>query len=99
MLRHIVMITFTEGTSQEPRERAVAELNALPALIPSIRAYRVGLDAGIVEGAHDLVIVGDFDDIEGWRAYQDHPDHVRVRDEHLRPHMAERATIQHYWER
>jgi hypothetical protein len=97
MLRHIVLIKFTEGTSQDLRERAAAELNALPALIPSIRAYTVGADAGI-DGTHDLALVGDFDDLDGWRAYQDHPEHVRVRGEHLRPYMAERATLQHYWD-
>lgn len=97
MLRHIVLIRFTAGTGDDLRRRAVDELAALPALVPEIRAYSVGLDAGIA-GTHDLAIVGDFDDVTTWRAYQDHPEHVRVAEQHVKPYVAERCSLQFSWE-
>jgi hypothetical protein len=97
MLRHIVLVRFAQDTPDEVRRRAVDELAALPGLVPSIRGYTVGLDAGL-GGTHDLAIVGDFDDAEGWQAYQQHPEHVRVAEQHVRPHTAERASTQFVWE-
>ncbi len=35
-----------------------------------------------------------FDDVAGWRAYRDHPEHRRVIDEHIQPVLAERAALQ-----
>ncbi|MCU1367619.1 MAG: Stress responsive Barrel Domain, partial [Ilumatobacteraceae bacterium] len=42
----------------------------------------------------DFAVVATFDSVEGWRAYDEHPHHVTVRSETIRPWIAERASVQ-----
>jgi hypothetical protein len=39
--------------------------------------------------------VADFDDVDGYFVYRDHPDHVAVINESIRPILADRAALQH----
>ena len=55
----------------------------------------LGTDAHVNEGNYDLVVVADFDDVDGYIVYRDHPDHQAVIREHVAPILAERAAIQH----
>jgi hypothetical protein len=76
-------------------ERIVAALAALPAAIESIRSYACGPDVGAAGAAnYDFAVVATFDDIDGWRAYDTHAEHERVRAEVVRPWIAERASVQ-----
>jgi hypothetical protein len=93
VLRHVVCFRWTEGTTPEQVARLREMLAALPGVIPELRRYRFGADAGLAEGNHDFAVVADFDDHDGWRAYQGHPDHLRVID-HLQPMVVERARVQ-----
>ena len=71
-------------------------LRALPAQIPEIRSYRVGVDAGLAaQGNSDLVVVADFDDVAGYLVYRDHPVHQDVIAQRIRPILASRAAVQH----
>ncbi len=62
-----------------------------------LRGYVVGSDAGLDGGNYDLAIVADFDDIESYRTYRDHPAHRKVIDERIRPILADRAAVQHHF--
>jgi hypothetical protein len=42
----------------------------------------------------DFAIVATFASVDGWRAYDAHPEHDRVRGEIIRPWIAERAAVQ-----
>jgi hypothetical protein len=94
VIRHTVMLRWVDDATAEQREAVHAGLRALPPVIPEIRAYTVGPDAGMVEGNYDLVVSGDFDDVAGWRAYMDHPQHQQVIAECIRPILAARAAVQ-----
>ena len=48
------------------------------------------------EGNYDLVVVADFDDVDGYLVYRDHPDHQAVIAEHIRPILADRAAVQYH---
>ena len=37
--------------------------------------------------------MGDFDDADGWAAYDQHPDHLRFRSDVIGPHVADRAAV------
>ena len=39
-------------------------------------------------------VPGDFDDVEGYREYAEHPAHLAVVEEHFRPIIGERVTVQ-----
>lgn len=94
MFRHVVCLTFREGTPTSAVDALVDALRTLPAAIPEIRGYSAGADAGLVDGNAHLAIVADFDGAEGWRAYQEHPEHVRVITELMRPIVEGRTAAQ-----
>jgi hypothetical protein len=70
-------------------------LRALAATIPEVRSYHCGSDLGVsTQPNYDYAIVATFDDVEGWSAYDSHPEHERVRAEVIRPWIAERSAVQ-----
>ena len=79
-----------------PTRSALLEaLGELPGLVPEVRSYSIGVDAGLGEGNFDLVVVADFDDTDGYAAYSANADHQRVLAELIRPILAERAAVQY----
>jgi Stress responsive A/B Barrel Domain len=95
MLRHVAMFRFTPESTRAQQEAAFETLRSLPGVIPQIRDYKVGTDAGLVEGNWQAVVVADFDDEEGWRTYSQDPTHLQIIAEQIRPIVAERAGVQY----
>ena len=62
---------------------------------PEIRRYQFGRDAGLMDDNFDFAIVADFDSREDWRVYWEHPEHVRIIQETLRPVIAGRVAAQY----
>jgi hypothetical protein len=94
MMRHIVLLTWVEGTTPEQVKAVSAALDALPGQIDTIRSYTHGPDLGLGEQRYDYAIVADFDDAEGWRTYDEHPVHNQARAEVIVPIIAQRASVQ-----
>jgi len=99
MFHHVVLFKWAEGTGPEQTTALCESLSRLPDLIPELRRYRYGSNAGPVDRNWDFAVVADFDDEAGWRAYVDHPDHREVIDNHIRPLLGERAAVQFTFER
>lgn len=95
MFRHCVMLRWTDDSTEEQRRAARDAVAELPSLIPEIRTYSVGFDAKLADTNFDMVVVGDFDDAGAYGVYANHPEHVRVLTDHLRPIAAERAAVQY----
>ncbi len=96
MFRHVVLLTWNDNATAAERQAVVDGLKTLPAAIPEIRSYVVGVDAGLVPaGNSDLVVVADFDDQAGYTVYRDHPVHQDVIARTIRPILASRAAVQH----
>ena len=95
MFRHVVLLRWKPEATPEQRAAVEAGLSALSGLIPQIRTYTIGSDAHVNDGNYDLVVVADFDDVDGYLVYRDHPDHRAAIREHITPILAERAAIQH----
>ncbi len=95
MIRHVVMFRWAADAPADVAERAAAELRTLPSVIPGIRRYELGPDAGIDQGNFHFVVVGDFDDVDAYVAYRDHPEHQRVVREVIRPAVEVRAAVQY----
>jgi hypothetical protein len=85
MIRHTVLLSF-DGVDESLVQRVIDELGRMPALIPEIRSYTIGRDLGLAEGTATVVVSGDFDSVDDYRTYSTHPEHVRVLDDHIRPH-------------
>ena len=95
MFRHVVMLRWKPESTPEERGAVETGLLALPGLIPEIRGYTIGRDAQVNEGNYDLVVVADFDTVDGYLAYRDNADHQAVIRERIAPILAERAAVQH----
>jgi hypothetical protein len=93
MFTHIAMFKFRADVEATDKERIRGLLLELPGLVPDVRTFSVGEDAGISEGNWDMVVVAGFDDVEGYRAYAAHPDHQPVITE-VRKLISDRAGIQ-----
>ncbi|MGH9031942.1 MAG: Dabb family protein [Acidimicrobiia bacterium] len=91
--RHVVCLRWADGTTDEEVARLREMLVGLPAAIPELRRYHFGHDARAAEGNYDFAIVADFDDREGWRAYQEHAEHERVLD-YVRSLADDRVAVQ-----
>jgi hypothetical protein len=94
MIRHIVLFTWTEDATVSQKAAVLAALRRLPGLIPQIRAYTVGPDAGINQGNHEFAVVADFDGEDDYLTYRDHPLHQEVIATHIKPILAARAAVQ-----
>jgi len=93
MVRHCVLFRFNDATTEADVARISAAAAELAKQVPSIRAYRFGADLRLGSGSWDYAIVGDFDDADGWAAYDGHPDHERFRSDVIGPHVADRAAV------
>jgi hypothetical protein len=93
--RHVVMFTWEEHVDAEHIDLVRSGLSALPIEIDVIRNYAHGSDVGISEGNYDYVVVADFDNVNDYRTYRDHPQHVLLIEELIKGHVARRAAIQY----
>lgn len=83
MLKHIVMWKLDRRgkTGAEVRENAramKARLESLPALIPEIAAFEVGIDVVQSESSYDVVLVSAFESLGHLERYQKHAAHLEV---------------------
>ena len=95
MLRHIALFRWKPEATAEDVSKIEAALHRLPGKIPCIQSYRFGRDLGVQEGNADFALVADFSDEEGLAVYANHPDHLAVIQNLIRPIMAQREAIQY----
>lgn len=94
MIRHVVLFTWNAETTDADIVAITQGLRQLPSIVPELRAYHVGPDLNI-GGNADYAVVADFDDLAGYEAYRDHPEHVSVRDTLIMPKVASRSAVQY----
>ncbi|MFG1698005.1 Dabb family protein [Nonomuraea sp. NPDC049309] len=94
MIRHIVLFTWSDDATDEQKAAVSEALKTLPGLIPQIKSYTYGEDAGINQGNYDFAIVADFDSVDDYLVYRDHPEHQAVIAERIKPIVASRAAVQ-----
>jgi len=94
------MFRLPEKFKDQERQNTLLELKRrleeLPALIESIKFFRVGLNFTDLPTAFDLVIDSDFDSKEGLTAYSVHPDHQKVVS-YLRGLDAEKVVVDYQY--
>ncbi len=93
--RHVVMFQWADHVDDEHIAKVNAGLSALPGVIEQIRSYVHGTDAGVSDGNFDYVVVADFDNVDDYRTYSDHPQHVSVVSELIKGHITSRAAVQY----
>ena len=93
--RHVVLLQWADDVPEDHVDQVRAGLDALPAQIPQIRTFLHGSDVGVSEGNYDYVVVADFDNVQDWRAFREHPAHVLFMEEHITGKLKGRAAIQY----
>lgn len=94
MLRHIFLLSTQPDASPEAVERLVRELRALPERVEEIKRYEVVQDLGRSAGNATLLLVGDFESFEDYETYRDHPEHLALIDEFVKPITAGFSRMQ-----
>ncbi len=94
MIRHTVLFSWKPEATQEQKQQAATEVAKLPSMVPSVRAFASGPDAGLVQGNFDFAVTADFDDEAGFFAYRDDPGHRDMVQRHIMPIAAQRAAVQ-----
>lgn len=95
MFRHVVMFRWAPDAAAEDADRALEELRRLPDRIPDVRTFSVGIDAGLAADNYDCAVVAEFDDSAAYDRYAEHPAHLELLAEHMRPVIGARVAVQH----
>jgi hypothetical protein len=94
MLHHVVTFTLKPDAPADQVDRIGEALHALAATLPEMRSLAIGADLGLREGNSSFAIAAQFDDVDGYKVYADHPEHIRVIKELIGPHITERHPVQ-----
>lgn len=78
MIKHVVLMKFRDGYSQEVSQTMIDRINAMVDGIPQIVALAHGRDASLSPGPFDYGLVADFASREDLLAYLEHPLHQEV---------------------
>jgi DNA-binding Lrp family transcriptional regulator len=94
MIRHVVMFRWADDVDEAHIDRVAAALDGLPEVIPEIARYAHGSDLALADGNHDYAVVGDFESVDAYEAYRDHPVHQAFIADLIAGRIAERAAVQ-----
>ena len=76
MIRQITLIKFKLNTSAAEIDALGEGLRKLAGLVPGIRRFEFGPDLKLESDTLDYALVIDFDAVDDWKAYREHPDHI-----------------------
>lgn len=95
MITHVVAFRWKPDIPAEHVETVKSQLLEFAATLPQVRSYRCGSDAGAADVPNfDFAIVAEFDSIDDWLVYDQHPRHSEIRAGVVRPWIEERASVQ-----
>jgi hypothetical protein len=94
MLHHVVTFDLKPDAPADQVAQIATALEALAASLPEVRSLAIGSDLGLREGNASFAVVATFDDVDGFRVYADHPEHLRVIKELIGPHIDGRHPVQ-----
>ena len=84
MVKHIVFWTLKESAGGRSKEDNALEmksrLEALNGRIPGLISLEVGIDFSRSEASCDAALYSEFEDREALAVYQNHPEHIAVRE-------------------
>ena len=94
MIRHIVLLTLKDGTTPDDLASIKASLESMPGAIPQIARYSFGQDLSVSANTADLGIIADFEGVEEFEVYSQHPHHVAAVRDVIKPHVAKKTAMQ-----
>jgi len=88
------MLRWNDTVTDADIAATSAALDSLPAAIAEIAVYRHGPDLGLGPTNHDYSIVGDFESVDDYLVYRDHPEHQQVIADHITGRVSDRVAVQ-----
>jgi hypothetical protein len=94
MLHHVVTFKLKPDAPADQVERIAEAINALAETLPEVRSMAVGADLGLRDGNASFALAAQFDDVDGFKVYADHPEHIRIITELIGPWITGRSPAQ-----
>ena len=95
MLQHVVAITWNDQVPPNYAETVSVVLQEMASHISSVREYHCGPDLGVSTAVNaDYLIVAEFDDVAGWREYDENALHNEIRAKYFAPYVGSRSAAQ-----
>jgi Stress responsive A/B Barrel Domain len=94
MIRHVAVLRWNDTVTDDSIIVIGQALDGLPAAIPEIAVYRHGRDLQLAPTNADYVIVADFESVEDYLVYRDHPEHQRIIAELITDRASDRIGVQ-----
>lgn len=95
MLQHVVAITWNDQVPANYHETVTKVLHDMVKQIVTVRSYHCGPDLGVSAATNaNYLIAATFDDVAGWRAYDEDPLHNEIRAKYFKPYIATRSAAQ-----
>ena len=76
MIRQITLIQYKATTASTDIEQMGRGFAELAKVVSGIRRFEFGPDLGLEDTTLDYALVIDFDTVNDWRSYREHPEHV-----------------------
>jgi hypothetical protein len=94
VIRHVSLFQLSPDATDDQLRFLEERLAELPQLIPTVRGFTFGRDLGTNPANHDFALVAEFDSLEGYETYRDHPAHQAFIADCLEPVRVGRAAAQ-----
>lgn len=94
MIRHVAMFTWSESAESDAIGEMARQLDTMPANVPGILRYEHGDDLQLGPGTADYVLVADFETVEDYQAYAQHPYHLEFIDRWVKPIVGSISRVQ-----
>ncbi len=94
MIRHCVMFQWADDATEESKNALREHIGELSTKIDGVKAFSTGDDVGVSEGTYDFCVTADFDSVEDYVVYREHPFHKEFIKTYVRPIIASRAAVQ-----
>jgi hypothetical protein len=88
------VVTFKWRDDDVAAAEIADALRNLVSRLDGVRSYLCGPDVGLTPAAYDFAVVGTFDDRDCFTAYRDHPEHQRILNDMILPHLDVRTVVQ-----
>lgn len=89
MVKHVVVFKLKNFEDAPRLQEAILGMEGK---IPGLLAIEAGVDFNRSDAAGDLVLISTHSDREALKVYQDHPEHIKVKDQ-IVPCAAGRTVV------
>lgn len=97
MVKHIILWTLRDDLNaaekQAVKQRIKAGLEGLVGVVPGLLEAKVHIDGRLASSNADLMLDTTLESPAALQGYAQHPEHLRVANEQVRPYTAQRTCL------